>query len=294
MCNIAVQDSFNPPESASEVQNINVMPPLFHIGSNLPSKLLLNHPVNARIAGVGGVPPYEYTLSGTLPPGLSFDSNSGQISGSPTTIGSYAFTVEVFGFIGHSIQGFTVEVAQPLGRNDRPANATPIGNGLIGGSISPYIDPPNGPPTAGDQDYYKVVSLGGATVHVETSTFPTESLLDTVLEIVDGNGIRLATCRQPGDTSQSFNSSCINDDISLSPHVKNSALDFRVQGAPNVSTPFYIHVLDWRGDARPDMQYGLSVSGVTPPLSVLTTSLPPAARGFPYSRFRQLAMLRAS
>jgi hypothetical protein len=163
---------------------------------------------------------------------------------------------------------FSATVSQPLGRNDSPATATAIGNGSFSGSISPYIDPTNGTPAAGDNDFYKIVSLGGTTVHLETfaKRLRQENALDTVMEIVDGNGVRLSMCRQPGDTTNNFTSACINDDISLTPtHLQDSALDFLVPGTGSVPTKFYVHVLDWRGDARPDMTYNLNVSGVIPP-----------------------------
>jgi hypothetical protein len=45
---------------------------------------------SAQFSASGGTGPYAWTLaSGTLPPGLSLDAASGQISGSPTTLGSY-------------------------------------------------------------------------------------------------------------------------------------------------------------------------------------------------------------
>ena len=86
--------------------------------------------------------------------------------------------------------------------------------------------------------------------------------LDSVIEITNANNQRLSTCRQPGDTLGAFTSSCLNDDISASPHIQDSALDFQVPGAPGDINTFYVHVLDWRGDARPDMNYSLSVSGL--------------------------------
>jgi hypothetical protein len=43
----------------------------------------------------GGTPPYSFFLaSGSFPPGLSMDT-SGNITGTPTTNGSFPFTVEV-------------------------------------------------------------------------------------------------------------------------------------------------------------------------------------------------------
>lgn len=266
---VTAQDSFSPPETANQPFTITITPPPITVTNSLPSQAALNRPFSARVVAVGGVPPYKFSLaaSTSLPPGLSLDSGTGIISGTPTSAGSDVFSIQATDSqspVQNGFGGFQLTVAQPLGRNDSPATATAIDNGSINASISPYIDPPNGVPTAGDNDYYKLTSLGGATVHIETSAKRTNpnNPLDTVIEIVDGNGLRLSTCRQPGDTSTTFASSCINDDISASPHIQDSALDFQVPGAATAATTFYVHVLDWRGDARPDMTYSLTVSGL--------------------------------
>jgi len=48
------------------------------------------------LAATGGTTPYAWSIaSGTLPDGLSPDSSSGVISGTPTTDGSYTFTIQV-------------------------------------------------------------------------------------------------------------------------------------------------------------------------------------------------------
>jgi len=87
----------------------------------------------------------------------------------------------------------------------------------------------------------------------------------------------MTTCTAP-----SFTSGCLNDDIDTTTH--DSALDVKVPGAANANTTFYLHVLDWRGDARPDMQYYLNVSGVVEPLSITTTLGAGATRGVNYNQ----------
>jgi hypothetical protein len=260
---LTAQDSFSPPETASQPFTITVQPAPLSVAPSLPSHLAVNEAFTGRILATGGVPPYSFALANnsTLPAGLALDQSTGKVSGTPTVSNTYSFGVTA---TDSNSQNATLvlilTVGAAIGRNDSPATATTIDNGSFPASISPYIDPPNGVPTVGDNDYYKLTSLTGATVHVET-TAKRQNInnpLDTVIEIVDANGARLNTCRQPGDTSTTFTGNCINDDISASPHVQDSAIDFQVG---NVTT-FYVHVFDWRGDARPDMTYTLQVSGI--------------------------------
>ncbi|MBI3278853.1 MAG: putative Ig domain-containing protein, partial [Acidobacteria bacterium] len=44
----------------------------------------------------GGTPPYVWTVSaGALPPGLSMNAGTGQISGVPSQAGAFSFTARV-------------------------------------------------------------------------------------------------------------------------------------------------------------------------------------------------------
>ena len=48
------------------------------------------------LAATGGITPYSWSIvSGSLPTGLSLDSGTGEISGTPTAYGTSNFTVEV-------------------------------------------------------------------------------------------------------------------------------------------------------------------------------------------------------
>jgi hypothetical protein len=43
----------------------------------------------------GGSPPYTFSVTGSMPPGLSLNASTGVISGTATTIGGYSFTIRV-------------------------------------------------------------------------------------------------------------------------------------------------------------------------------------------------------
>jgi hypothetical protein len=267
-----VTDAGTPQQSAQGSMTISVVPPQLYLASPLPPKLPLGVPVQWTAAAAGGTPPYHWSAAtSTLPPGLSFDPNTADLAGTPTSLGQYTFTLSVTdsGSPSQTVSGsYTVNITTPLGRNDTIAHATPLGDGSWQASISPYADPPDSSSPAPDTDYYKIIGSAGSTVKIWTSARANSlkiNPLDTVLEIVDANGVRFNSCQQPGDTSNTFNSICLNDDIVKGVN-QDSQLEIKVPGAANTQTTMYAHVLDWRGDARPDMIYGLDISGSITPL----------------------------
>ena len=60
----------------------------------------------------GGVPPYTWShIAGTLPPGLSVQASPGRVRGTPTTAGTFTFTVRVADSSGQTAtQQFTIRV----------------------------------------------------------------------------------------------------------------------------------------------------------------------------------------
>jgi hypothetical protein len=288
---VTIQDSFSPPEVVTAHVTVNVLTAPLQVALSLPAKVFRNRPFSSRVVAIGGIPPYKFTLaSGSFPAGFSpIELNTGRVSGTPTTLGPYYFAVNVSDSSTPpqtNGNNFSMNVVDPIGRNDTIATATPISDGGFSASISPYIDPPDNAPVAADNDYYKLVAVSGSTVHIETQAerIPIPNPLDTVIEVVDGNGTRQSTCRLPGITANTFTSSCIDDDIGGTPYMLDSALDFKVPGTPSTPTTFYVHVIDWRGDARPDMFYTLQISGDVQPLTISTTTLSPGSRGLLYQQ----------
>ena len=85
----------------------NVSFPFYHLGAEVPIAALAgqcNNPPAGQVGvvypgvtftGTGGAPPYTFAVTaGTFPPGLSLASN-GVVSGTPTTAGTYNFTITI-------------------------------------------------------------------------------------------------------------------------------------------------------------------------------------------------------
>lgn len=285
---LQVSDSASPPVVTSQSFTLNVTPTPVSVLGNLLSPSPVNVPYHSQIPISGGTPPYVLSISsGNLPPGLSLDPSTGYIDGTPTQVGTFNFTAtgqDSSSSPQTANANDFIQIQKGLGRNDSIATATPLGNSAslnipVVLSISPYTDPVNASIPNPDTDYYRLVSNAGATVHVETFAQRSwgANTLDSVIELLDQNGTRLQKCGLP-----SFNSSCLNDDLDAT--TLDSALDFKVPGPVGTEMTFYVHVLDWRGDARPDMQYYLNISGVNEPLKITTSLGIGSTRGVNYQQ----------
>jgi len=286
---LQVTDSGTPPYVLTQPVTLNVVPTLLNVLGNPLSPAPVGVQYHSQIPALGGTPPYTWSISsGQLPLGLNLDPTTGSIDGTPTQIGTFNF-VATGTDSGNPAQTANandfIQIRSGLGRNDSIATATPLGNSAslptpTPLSISPYIDPINAATPNPDTDFYKLVAAGGSSVHVETFAQRSWGVntLDSVLEILDDSGRRYGFCGQP-----IYNSTCLNDDLDST--TLDSALDFKVPGSSTTQTTFYVHVFDWRGDARPDMQYYLNVSGVIEPLIISPSNLGlGATRGVNYQQ----------
>lgn len=98
---------------------------------------------SSALAASGGTPSYVWSIvgeSGSLPPGLSLNTNSGAIIGTPTTVGNFTFTAQVTD-AGNPVQTVTkqfsiaISTAVASTLSIWPSNAIP--GAVDGGSDSP-------------------------------------------------------------------------------------------------------------------------------------------------------------
>jgi hypothetical protein len=102
------------------VINAALVPVSIVTGATLPSGII-SAPYTTTLVAQDGRLPYTWTLtSGTLPTGLVLDGATGIIAGTPTTVGSSTFTIQVQGLLGTSAsRAFTLAIndeSMPAGR----------------------------------------------------------------------------------------------------------------------------------------------------------------------------------
>jgi hypothetical protein len=91
-----VTDSATPtPNTATKSLSITISTPLAITTTSLPNGFV-GVAYSQTVAATGGTTPYTWTISvGSLPSGLSLNSSTGTISGSPTAAGTSSFTIQV-------------------------------------------------------------------------------------------------------------------------------------------------------------------------------------------------------
>jgi hypothetical protein len=93
-------------------------PPAFRLRTQIPPRLATGQRYRIHLDAAGGRLPLDWRVSkGKLPPGLQLNTQSGEIVGSPTTVGEFAFTLEATDKSQPpqvAQQDFVVQVIAPL------------------------------------------------------------------------------------------------------------------------------------------------------------------------------------
>jgi hypothetical protein len=158
----------------------------------------------------GGVPPYTWSVSsGSLPDGLSLDPQSGTISGTPTTPGSYAFQVSLSDSSTPSPMLATVSVSLTVDPPPPPPAMTvtdTVTDGTVGDAYSASVVPANG--------------TGPYTYAVSAGALPDGLSLDPQ------NGTITGTPTTPGTSTASIQ---VTDSSSPSPQAASDPLSITIQ-----------------------------------------------------------------
>jgi hypothetical protein len=108
---VTLTDSESPDEQARASYTIFIAgpPPPGITPSPAPPAGAVNHPYDFLFSGGGGFPPYVWSESGALPPGLAFTSN-GELSGTPTATGTYTIILDMKDSTGQTAPPATVTI----------------------------------------------------------------------------------------------------------------------------------------------------------------------------------------
>lgn len=271
---ITITDSSSPPITNSAEANFMVRPGHMRITTqNLPAAAR-GSGYDAALSAEGGAYGYRwYVTDGGLPDGLVLDALTGHIHGAPNETGGFSFEVLAEDLTPRPATDrrfFYLPVRESTGRNNSIGKATPLGSGRYRATISPLGEVGN--VVEPDVDVYAITAVRGTTLRVEIYASRIGSPLDSVIEIVDVNGVRLTGCTDPW-SGQLI--ACMNDDIG---GLLDSQLRILLAGTgPQV---VYVRVADWRGDARPDLFYDIEIEGA----AAAPLSLVPIKRERPRSR----------
>jgi hypothetical protein len=138
---VQVADSGNPPIKVLSPQytiKISAPPPLAITSSGALLGGTVNKAYSTSIVTSGGVAPFTWTkTSGNFPPGLVFNTTSGQFTGTPTTAGVFQFTLQV---VDSAIPPQTATTPAPLSITvNSPPTLQITPSVLPGGSVAtPY------------------------------------------------------------------------------------------------------------------------------------------------------------
>ena len=151
--NIQLND--NSGASTTRSFTLAVQPPPLTITTEAP---LFNGTVGVfytqNFLAFGGTPPYRWSLSGSLPSGLTFDGGAGTLNGTPTVTGTFSFTIQVADSSSvTATKSFSMTVELP---RLTIVTTTPLPSGTVGTNYTQRLSA-----TGGSLPYTWSVTSGG-------------------------------------------------------------------------------------------------------------------------------------
>ena len=308
---VQVKDTSTPPENATANLSITIAPPLTITTTSLPAGVLSNS-YSAAVTASGGVTPYTFSISkGSLPGGLKL-SGSGTISGSPSSLGTYTFTVQVKD--ASTPRNIATAQLSITISNNLKITSTSLPNAEVGTQYSATIQA-----SGGTAPYTFSLPLGGGLpqglslsstgvisgrvfpptqtfsfqVQVQDSSNPVGTATAT-LSITVYDSLTITTTSLPDGVAGAHYSSKLTAKGGTSPYtfaIASGALPAgltissggTISGTPsgaNGTSTFSVQVLD---SSFPQQQFeGVLSITITGRFRVVTTSLPEAIDGIPY------------
>ena len=268
-------------------------------------------PYSQTLAAAGGTQPYTWTLSGSLPAGLTLNSASGLINGTPTTVGSPSFSVTVKDGNGLTAgpQNLSITISSAL-----TITTTSLPNGTVNVAYSATLAatggaPPynwtvttgslpagltlnsstgviGGTPTASGTTSFSVTVKDSAgntlaqplsiTIAATPLTITTNSLPGGAVGVAYSQALAVSGGTPPY-SNWTVSSGSLPAGLSL-----NSSSGV-IAGTPTTAGPssFSVTVKDSAGGTSPAKALSIAIAA---PLSITTASLPSGVLGVAYSQ----------
>lgn len=200
---------------------------LYNTGIQLsPSQIpnaIVGQPYYTIFTALNGIAPYQYTVQGSLPGGLTLNSSTGVLSGTPTTAG---------------VSNFTIQVTDSSNPKLSASNQYSIYVSSSGLSIAPFSPLPNGTTSSA---YSQTFTASGGTSPYTYGTYTNSSFglqIPPGLSFSSSSGILSGTPTQVG----TYNFYITAQDSAVSP--KNGSVEYLLSiNGPLQITPATLPVL---------------------------------------------------
>jgi streptogramin lyase len=133
--NVSVNDSAGSPQGASQQINILINPTKLTVTCGTVPQGTVGTAYSLGCSASGGTPPYVWSGSG-LPPGLSVNSSTGAVGGSPTTAGSFTGSVTVTDSTTPTKQTLSQPVTIVINPNKLTITCASAAQGMVGAAYT--------------------------------------------------------------------------------------------------------------------------------------------------------------